>query len=125
MEYINCGIGEELFQSFTRNELNAMISKLNVSFKKNMSISSLIDWCKENISDRYEELFSGYCLVRINDDYAKHNNKLYKYLHRKFDSENVWNGISSHTTGIRLINTVLPEDVVTENLIRKGFYKKK
>lgn len=119
---VDCGIREELLDFFSRNELNDMISNLSVPFKKNMSLSSLVSWCKENVSDRYEELFSGYCATKINDDYAKHNSKLYKYLHRKYDYDDAVYGVSISLSGVSLLDTILPEDIVTEQLIRKGIY---
>lgn len=121
---VDCGIRSELLDFFTRNELNELISKLDIPFKKNMSQSTLVAWCKDNLSNRYDELFCGYSSTKINDDYAKHNSKLYKYLHRKYDYESFWDGESSSPTDIRLLDTELPDDIVTEQLIRKGFYNR-
>ena len=121
---VDFGVKEELLDFFSRNKLNDMISRLNVPFKKNMSQAALVAWCKNNLSDRYEELLSGYCATKINDDYTKHNSKLYKYLHRKYDFEMCWDYETDYSRNLRLLDTSLPEDVVTDQLIRKGFYHK-
>ena len=119
---VDSGPIPEILDYFKRNELNDMVSKLNVPFKKNMATDTLIQWCIDNLSDRMSELLSGYTAVKMNDDYAVYNSKLYKYLHRKYDSESYFNPDTGDESGIRLLDTDLPEDSVTAELTKHGYY---
>lgn len=84
---------KELLGTFSRNELNNRLSPLNiVGFKKNMSLSKLIQFCIENIPDKINDIFSDALSVRLNPLFEKSKRKLYTYLRRKYDDETYFDG---------------------------------
>ena len=115
----------ELLHFFRRNELNNMIIPLNVDFKKNMKREALIDWCIANLSDRIDELLKGYTSVKLSDDFYAHRTKLYKYLHRKYNSESYLDPETMEMVSVPLIKIELPDDSITSELIKRGYYNPK
>lgn len=61
--------------------------------------------------------------LRISENYPRR--KIHYYLHRKFDNESYYNPDADDFTDIPLLKTELPDDDVTAELIKRGYYKRK
>ncbi len=115
---------EALLKAFSRNQLNEIIDTTGIEFKHNMKQTDLVAWCLKRFSS--EELFklvSEHCTVRLNDMFMKIRPKLYKYLNRKYNTITFFNENMEFIEEF-YINTDLPNDDITEELIKFGHYKK-
>ncbi len=113
-----------ILSHYPRNEINSRISTLNVSFNKNMRHEKLIDWCIENISDEIPELFFEVTSVVIQNTYKPIENKIKRYLSRKYDTSQYFDD-NGNFIELRKIETELPDDDITNLLIKYGHYNKK
>lgn len=126
-ELINSGLIEEnldlytLLNNFKRNEINSLIASLDVEFKKNMRLDKLINWCIENIPEQIPGLFPDYTTVTFSLKYKNNCAKMYKYLHRLYHVEEILDE-NMNFFQVPIIQTILPDDVVTECLIKHGRY---
>lgn len=111
-----------LYLGYRRNELNNRIAALGIPFKKNMRSDILAQWAIDNIpNDKLREICNDKTTVIIHPKYKLQRTKLYTYLHRKFDSTSVLSmDLSSQ---VALLETTLPDDIVTDLLRKNGHYK--
>lgn len=77
-----------------RNELNERILNLdiNISFKKNLSQTDLINWCLSNIPQHIDVLCHDYRVISLCSKFTNTNAllELQKYFEIKFPSEEAW-----------------------------------
>lgn len=112
-----------LLSAYTRNELNERISTLNIPFKKNMKYENLCIWCLDNIPEHLPVICNDTATVIVSPSYQPVRSKLYKYLHRKFDTESFIDFSTMKVTSVPLLDTDLPSDIITEYLREYGYYK--
>lgn len=118
----DCSARIELLHYFRRNEINDMLISLKVDFNKNMKKEVLVDWCIANLSDRIGEILKDFTSVKLNDEFFAHRSKLYKYLHRKYDTESYLDAETMEMVTVPLLKTELSEDSITSELIKRGYY---
>lgn len=74
-----------------RNELNKRIESLNlnINFKKNMRLDSLVNWCVKNIPGHIKELLTDYTVLSLNEIFLNHNllERLLNHFDRMFPPE--------------------------------------
>ncbi len=113
---------ETHLQYYSRNELNNRIATLNIPFKKNMSLQNLISWCIENIPNHIDSLCDDSMVVKFSTHVRP--KKIHQYLHRKFDVEPAFILESNTIEDVPILYTLLPDDDITEELIKRGYYVK-
>lgn len=128
MELLNSGIidisdnNEPLaFEFGTRKNLIENLNKLGLSYDSKLKKSELEAYCTANYPNEmascYAELISVFVLPQYN------KRKMHYYLHRKYESELRFDPVSGYSR-ILLLETDLPDDDVTEQLIQRGYYQK-
>ena len=86
---------QALLQTYTRNEINKMLTSNEINgFKKNLKLEILINWCIENIpNEKIKEIFSpNYIVCTLFIKYKSIVRKIYRYLIRKYDTEDLFDG---------------------------------
>lgn len=84
-----------LLQTYTRNQINKMLISNEINgFKKNLKLEILINWCIENVpNEKIKEIFSpNYIVCTLFIKYKSIVRKIYRYLIRKYDTEDLFDG---------------------------------
>lgn len=114
---------ELILPKFKKNELVELANKLNLNDTKGLLKQDLISYIIDNASDQLAKMDIGYSVVCCAPTVK--SRKLYMYLHRKFDESSYWGfDDPDDFEPIPLLQTVLPDDDVTDLLIQFGYYKK-
>lgn len=116
-DLINSGIvckrnGMRDFNYGNANELKRNLKSLNLDYDKKMKIDQLKKYCTDNYPDQMATVYDEMIVVYIPDYYIRRN--VHFYLHRKWDY--------SYDYGCPVIKTTLPEDAITKELIKRGYY---
>lgn len=110
-----------LLQGYRRNDLRERVRKLNIPFNGNMKTEVFVEWCLENIPDKVTEICGDKTTVTFTYFYFSLKSKIYKYLYRKFMViPHFKEGIGYYH--IPRLETDLPDDDVTDQLIRMGYF---
>lgn len=118
-------------QLFSRSdELTTVLSGYKIAELRNLLLSfgsgfkasrkaDIINHLVENYSDKLETMDIRYTAVHLLSriKYGKVN----MYLHRKFDTESIWQP-EDNFVELPLLKTALPHDDVTDLLIKYGYY---
>lgn len=100
-------------------ELIAFLKEENIPYGKNSKKSELEELCQQHALQKAKKKF-GYAIhVSIPTKFSAQ--KIHSYLHRKFDSDYYYD-IYKGFIEVQLLNTVLPDDVITLQLIKHGHY---
>lgn len=100
-----------------------LLENENVPCNKNAKKGVLEELCLERIPEKAKEKFGISFYVSIPTKYS--SQKIHYYLHRKFDSESFYDGANGRIfSDIPLLQTALPDDDVTNQLIKRGYYKR-
>jgi hypothetical protein len=108
-----------LLAGYTRNNLNDRIATLGIPFKKNMKLSDLVNWCMDNIEDEIPNICSDRTTVIISEGFRNSMHKIYNFLVRLHDYKSYIDVNGEYVT-VRYLDTILPDDDVTEALISLG-----
>ena len=126
-ELINSGIiidtqEEHLIDFGKKPEIIELLETENIPYKKSDKVSVLKQICTDNIPDKARERFGEIISVCIPTMYSPQ--QIHFYLHRKLDYESFYdeNMVLQET---RLLETELPIDNITDQLIKRGYYNKK
>ncbi|MCM1246465.1 MAG: SWIM zinc finger domain-containing protein [Roseburia sp.] len=106
----------------TKKEIAALLDTENITYRKNDKKSVLENLCIEHMPEKAREKFGEIIDVSIPTKFS--SQKIHYYLHRKLDykihyDEN-WN--FSKTP---FLETDLPDDDITNQLIKRGYYNRK
>lgn len=117
-ELIKAGIitdtGEKKLIFGKKAEIIDLLEKENISYKKSDSIKTLKQVCEENIKEKTMERFGYQIGVTIPTQYTSRH--IHYYLSRKMDIQ---------TPGSFYYYGDLPEDAITDQLIKRGYYTRK
>lgn len=104
--------------------ITSLLEKHEVPFKKSAKKADLEALCLENIRDATIEEFGENVTmdVAISSRYSAQN--IYRYLHRKLDSHDYFDIDGGYKHG-SLLDDNLPDDNVTDQLIKRGYYARK
>lgn len=108
-------------QKCKKDELVTLSTSFGLESAKKLKKPELIDYL---LSEHLEDLKGrqlGYASV-CQSPHIKYG-KVRMYLHRKFDSEYMWDE-NGNLYAVPLLETELPHDDVTDLLIKYGYYKK-
>lgn len=127
----------------TKKDITELLDSENIQYKKSDKKDVLQNLCIENIEDKAIEKFGKSIYVTIPTKYKPV--KIHHYLRRKFEREffcanlpEVLNGVELDEANLHeidlsglevfdipLLETDLPDDDVTDQLIKHGYYKRK
>lgn len=98
------------------------LDKENIPYDKKAKKSELETIYLEQAPDKIEENFQTIFYASIPTKYSAKN--IHFYLHRKYDSELFYDE-DMNFIEIPLLDTDLPDDFITDQLIKRGYYVKK
>lgn len=106
----------------TKNELAALLDADNISYRKNAKKSVFEELCMEHVPEKTKNKFGEIIYVSIPTKFR--SQQIHYYLHRKLDFEvhfdENWN-----FTKTPCLETDLPDDAITDQLIKRGYYTRK
>lgn len=112
---------------FTKPDLVILLDAINREDKprRNAAKDKIVTWIAENVPMLAKELppVASFSFVEVFD---KAQRDVYKYLHRKYDTETDWYSGIEYPAGAGLLNEnelvfYFPEDRVTDALTKRGF----
>lgn len=126
-ELINSGIiidtqEEHLIDFGKKSEIIELLETENIPYKKGDKVSVLKQICTDNIPEKAREKFGEIISVSIPTIYSPQ--QIHFYLHRKLDCESFYDE-NMVLQEVRLLETELPIDNITDQLIKRGYYNKK
>ena len=125
-ELIACGIiidtapNNHKINFKTKNDIIKLLDAENIPYSKNSKKCELEELCMQHIPQRAAETFGEITYVSIPSQFSSRN--IHYYLHRKYESEEYYDG-TYHK--IKLLDTILPDDAITDQLISRGYYTNK
>ncbi len=122
--------------SLTRNKLNKLLISCGINdFNKNMAIDTLVLWCLNNVLEQIRpQLDLETSSVALPIELSKHIRKVYTYLRRKFDFDDIFDAETGEiikipaganctmkmSSGVLGCKYEFPQDDVTELLNKYG-----
>jgi hypothetical protein len=102
-----------------KKEIADFLSSHNIQYLKTAKKSELESICLSVIPEETKEHFGiiRHYKVLISGQYSRQN--IHRYLHRKFDYTDFFD---DNVAYVPLLKTWLPEDKVTDELIKRGYY---
>lgn len=127
LELINSGIvidacpGQYKINFKKKSETTKLLDEENISYDKKARKGELEEICIKYIAEKATEKFGKCIYVSIPKKFS--TQKIHYYLHRKYDFQYCFNdNIDEYR--LPLVNTDLPDDDVTEQLIKHGYYSR-
>ena len=111
----------QCLSKYKKTDLITLANSLGLNPEKKLLKADLIDYLATNARSELEACTLAYTSVRPCSQ-IKYG-KVRMYLHRKFDTDDYYNEYANFRSD-RLLNTILPDDDVTELLIQYGYYKR-
>jgi len=111
-----------MFEWGNVNTLKANLKKLGLPYDKKMKKEELQDFCAKNYRSEMRQIYKELIPVYINDSFSRRN--IHYYLHRKLDSEESF-CLDGSFKYVSLLETELPDDAVTDELVKRGYYKRR
>lgn len=105
------------FRGTKKKEIAELLESENISYDKKAKKAELEKLCTECVFDKACEKFGKIVYVSIPTKFSP--TKIHYYLHRKYDSVLYFD---SEEYGLPLLQTTLPDDDITEQLIKRGYY---
>lgn len=105
-----------------KSEIVLFLEKHEIKFKKNMLKDLLIDICNKELFTEACEEFGSFMQCDVTIPHVYNWRKIHYYLHRKLDTETYF---YEDFYELPLLKTKLPDDDVTLELIKRGYYDKK
>ena len=104
-------------------ELKRHLDELGIVFDRKMKVTDLKAYLLEHNSDDLATFLPELIGLYVNPLHSRRN--IHYYLHRKWDSEEYYDPNQDDYVRIQVINTDLSDDLVTEELVKRGYYKRK
>ena len=109
-----------------KKEISKLLKDEQIEHKQSDKTDTLKQLCIEKILEKTIERFGVriYVNAEISTNYTPR--KIHFYLHRKFDTETYYDIKDGNmiVNEVSLLETELPNDDVTEQLIKRGYYSK-
>lgn len=120
--FIECSkINARTFRYTTKGDLMLLLDKLNLYYDPKWRKNKLQEYCTRNYQKEMSCYFTEQTSVFIPTRYSK--TKMYNYLNRKYGDDLISDGKSFKR--VPYLETDLPEDDVTDQLIARGYYQRK
>lgn len=104
----------------TKNDILELLDSENISYNKNSKKGELEEICKQCIPQKAADIFGTTVRVSIPTQFNPRN--IHYYLHRKYDSETSYDEDLNCFHEVQLLDTVLPDDDITNQLRLRGYY---
>lgn len=107
-----------------KNEVIELLDSEGISYPQKAKKDELTKLCVERIPDKTAQRFGVYYVsVAVPTHFSRR--KIHYYLHRKIDKEIIFDPESENFVTQPLLATDLPDDDVTNQLIKRGYYSRK
>lgn len=104
-----------------KSEVAGLLTESGISYPPKAKKDELTELCIKYIPEKAAEKFGVYYIsVDVPTHFSRR--KIHYYLHRKFDYEIFFDPESGNTNYVPLLETVLPDDDVTDQLRKRGYY---
>lgn len=104
---------------YKKNDLLILANSLGLEPDKKLLKAGLINYLVENASQELETKPLAYTVVRPCEHIRRR--QVHMYLHRKWDTDDYYDG-NVNPCSTPLLETILPDDAVTDLLIQYGYY---
>lgn len=105
-----------------KNEIAELLKKENIPYDVKSKKGELENLCLRYIPEKAKEQFGISICVNIPAIFSSQS--IHYYLHRKYETAYFYDG-NINFTDIPLLETVLPDDHITDQLIKHGYYSRK
>lgn len=107
----------------TKYDITDLLDREHIPYKTSMKKADLIDLCGQHIPEKAKQEFGEISHITIPTKFSPV--KIQCYLHRKFDNQSYYDeNTGNYTFGeVPLLETELPNDDVTKQLIKHGHYR--
>lgn len=105
-----------------KNDITKFLDSENISYEKKAKVSELKKLCIDFALEKSIKTFGKRICVSIPTHFNSRN--IHYYLHRKYDSD-IYYDENMDICKIQLLDTDLPDDAVTNQLIIRGYYSRK
>lgn len=102
-----------------KSEIAKLLDDEGIVYEKKATKNELQELCTEHLAEKAAEKFGKFISVSIPTKYS--STKIHYYLHRKYDYE-MYVDEEMKEYNVSLLNTELPDDDVTIQLIKRGYY---
>lgn len=125
-ELISCGIiidtapNNHKINFKTKKDIIKLLDTENIPYNKNSKKCELEEICIQCIPQKATETFGTTVCVSIPTQYSSRN--IHYYLHRKYDSETYYDENLNCFHEVKLLDTTLPDDAITDQLRLRGYY---
>lgn len=106
-----------------KGEITKLLEQEGITYDPKAKKDELQQVCLEHLSEKAKELFESWIVVDVSPNFNRR--KIHYYLHRKFGFSLFFNPETATTEKTPLLKTELPNDEVTDELIRRGYYTRK
>ncbi len=126
LELLACGIiidtdpNNHKISFKTKKDIIELLDSENISYNKNSKKCELEDICIQHIPQKAAEVFGTTACVSVPTQFSSKN--IHYYLHRKYDSETCYDENSNCFHEVKLLDTILPDDAITDQLRLRGYY---
>lgn len=104
----------------TKKDISELLDNENIEYNNKTTKKDLIDICLDCIPQKALERFGEVFYVGVSGIFSAY--KIHIYLHRKYDSDIFLNEEDMNLYEASLLDTVLPDDDITNQLIKRGYY---
>lgn len=108
---------EPCLAKYKKGELVTLANSLGLTPDMHMLKMDLINYILEKAANKLDPYSLSYAVVQVCEDVSYR--RVHMYLHRKLESECYYDG---DLHDIPLLQTILPDDIVTDLLIQYGYY---
>lgn len=104
-----------------KSEIADLLDAENISYDKKSNKCELEELCMKYIPEKTHEKFDKFFYITIPKKFSPQ--QIHFYLHRKYDLDFYYDE-DNNLKSIRLLDTVLPDDNITKQLIKRGHYSR-
>lgn len=104
----------------TKKDIIKLLDSENISYNKNSKKCELEELCKQCIPQKTADIFGTTVRVSIPTQFSPQN--IHYYLHRKYGSETYYDVDLNCFHEVKLLDTSLPDDAITDQLRLRGYY---
>jgi len=107
----------------TKKDISELLDNENIKYNSSATKKILMEICSDCIPQKAMARFGEVFYVGISGIFSAH--KIHIYLHRKYDTDFFYVDDKDMTLyEVPLIDTELPNDDITEQLIKRGYYSR-
>ena len=123
-ELLSSGIVKEDGRALKYNGIRALkrlLKELGLEYDKKAGSAELFEYCAANYKDALSAYYPETVILCLDSHHSRRT--IHFYLHRKYDTEFCMDqDLNPHE--VSLLDTELPDDKITDELIRRGYYSR-